>query len=79
MEVSKEDQVYIDDANGYYLGLWNILLQANCPTNIIIDSAINNLLTILDKYMDDERKMELLTIVVSNIEAEVAKTPKSVQ
>ena len=70
--VEEERKKYEDEITGYYLGLWNIVIKSGTPVGIMMDAAINNMLTVLDRYMSAEDKIKTLETVIATIKAEHA-------
>lgn len=59
-----------DEAGGYYIGLWNLLIKKEAPPNIIVDASINNMLCMMDRYLDAGAKIDLLEAITKTIKNE---------
>ena len=61
-----------DIAAGYYSGLWNLLVKDDAPPAIIINAAINNMLSVLSRYMTGEGQVSMLEVILKKIKEEAA-------
>jgi len=69
---SEDEQDLLDSANKYYVGLWNLLIKEGASKGLIVNCAINNMLSVMDMYLDRDMKIDLLESVVKTIKEEAS-------
>ena len=79
MENEEKYTELTDQAAKYYLGLWNLLEQAEAPQAVIINASINNMLAIMDRYMSGEQKLKMLETIIDQLKIEQSLEQEQLQ